>query len=293
MPGYFENFPIIRYANTFSRKITSRSVFTEESLKERYNFYPYELKGDIRPDLLSYFYYNSSFYDWSVMISNSVIDPYYDWYLSNQQLVSVIEKKYGSLADATTKIKHWEVNWYGDDSTITMSQYNSLVTDLSAKVDQKKYWMPVVGDNNKITGYKRKPLDLTIKTNKVIELNTTFTSGNTFTQQEKIYQTSGSTISASAFVESSNSTVTLIKNISGTFSNTLSVTGEESNSTATFTNANLIFQTIPSLEEGYWRSVSFYDYEVSENEKRRTINVIDKRYIEEVQNSLQSVMTNE
>lgn len=293
MPGYFQFFPLVRYGNNYARNITSRVAVTEDTIKQRFNYYPYELKSEMRPDLLSHFYYDSSYYDWTIFASNSILDPYYQWYLNDENLTKLIESKYGSLASATTKIHHWEVNWLGDDTVLTVGQYNALTTNPSTNVDQKKYWSPIVGDNNSVIGYKRKKLDLIIKTNKIIELNPTFSSGNSFTQEEKLYQTSGSAISASGFVEYSNSSVVLLKNVSGTFSNTLPITGEESNSVATFSTLKNIALSIPESEASYWSSVTNFDYEISLNEQRRTINVINKNFVSDVQEIFERTISNE
>lgn len=290
MPGYFQHFPLVRYANTYARNITSRVALTEELIKERYNFYPYELKSELRPDLLSHYYYSSSYYDWSLFATNSIIDPYYQWYVNDENLIKLIESKYGSLSNATNKIHHWEVNWLGDDTVITVSQYNALTVNLSTKVNQKKYWSPIVGDNNSVIGYRRKRLELNVTTNKIIELDPTFSSGNSFTTDEKIYQTSGSVISASGFVEFSNSSIVLLKNVNGTFSNSSPVTGEESNSVASFTTLNVIANSIPDAEISYWSSVSNYDYEISSNERKRSINVVNSNDIDSVQNTFERLM---
>jgi hypothetical protein len=291
MPGYFQYFPLVRYANTYARNITSRVAITEETLKERYNFYPYELKTETRPDLLAHYYYDSSFYDWTLFATNTIIDPYYQWYLNDENLTKLTENKYGSLVSATSKIHHWEVNWLGDDSTLTQNQYNALTVNPLTGVNQKKYWVPISNDSN--IGYKRKRLEYTVKTNKIIEFNPTFTSGNSFNTDEKVFQTSGSVISAYGFVQHSNSSVILLNNINGTFSNSSPLVGEDSGSSATFTYSNTIATSIPESEISYWSSVSNYDYEIIENEKRRSINVVNNIHIDDVQNTFESIISNE
>lgn len=293
MPGYFQNFPLIRYSNTYSRNLLTRVVFQEDVLKQRYNYYPYEMKTNMRPDLLAHFYYDNSYYDWTIFASNSIIDPYYQWYLSDENLTKLIESKYGSIAKAISKIHHWEVNWVGDDRTLTINEFNSLTTNPTTKVDQKKYWAPIIGDQQSVIGYKRKQLELIVTTNKIVEFNTTFSSGNNFTVDEKVYQTSGSIVSASGLVQFSNSSILLLNNITGTFSNTYSLVGEDSSSVASYTTSNVISYSIPESEAQYWSPVTLYDHEISLNEKRRTVNVINKNFIGEIQSSFENIVNNE
>jgi hypothetical protein len=48
--------------------------------------------------------------------------------------------------------------------------------------------------------------------------------------------------------------------------------------------------TYDSLAEASRESISKYDYEVAENEKRRTIQILDKRYLDKVREEVQTVL---
>lgn len=293
MSGYFQNFPIVRYGNTYARNITARIAFNEEVVKQSYVYYPYEMQSEMRPDTVAHYYYNDSFSDWVFIVGNTIIDPYYQWYQSNENLNNSIDKKYGSVLSAATGIHHWKVNWLGDDRIITTSEYGALTVNFTTGENLKKYWVPLYNDQGMVTGYKRKALDVEVETNKVVSLDITFSSGNTFTTGERVYQSVGSTVTAYAFVKFSNTTTLTVKNVVGTLSNTYNVIGESSNSVASFTTANTIARSFPESESSYWSYVSNYDYEIEENEKRRTINVVDKRYITDVNNALREKLADE
>ena len=94
---YFDKFPIITYANNQARDITERVVFTDNTLKNPYVFYPYTIETYERPDQFANRYYDDSFYSWLLYLSNSVVDPYYEWYLQEEELSELIQKKYLSL----------------------------------------------------------------------------------------------------------------------------------------------------------------------------------------------------
>jgi len=288
MAGYFENFPLIRYGNTYARNITTRVGVTEETLRNAYAYYPYELKKELRPDSLAHFYYGDVLNNWIFFISNNIIDPYYQWYNTNEEINALIESKYGSLVKALQRIHHWEVNWIEDDRVISPSVYNSFVVNVSAGVDQKKYWVPIYDLNSFIVGYERKKVNYRVDTNRIISLNTTITSGNTFTIDERVIQSSGGIVSAAGFVDfkSTSNDQLVLKNISGTFSNTSLLIGEDSSTQASFTTLTTLSQSFPTQEAEYWSPISLYDYELDQNEQRRTINVIDKNFISEIESSL-------
>lgn len=68
-------------------------------------FYPYQIKYDETPDVVAYNYYDDVDLDWLVLLSNGIIDPYYDWPLSDHIFAKYIIKKYGSVNAARQGIK--------------------------------------------------------------------------------------------------------------------------------------------------------------------------------------------
>jgi hypothetical protein len=291
MASYFENFPIVRYGNTYARDITSRVGITKEVLKNQYVFYPYEIKNNMRADSLAQFYYDDVLNNWIFYIANDIVDPYYQWYNSTEELNRLIETKYGSLSNALRQIHHWEVNWLGDEREISPSVYNSFIVNVNTGVDQKKYWTPIFDTSGFVVSYKRKKFDLQVSVNQLVSLDTTITAGNSFFNEERVIQTSGSVVVASGFVnyKAEDNDSLVLKNITGNFSNASIIVGEDSNTQASFTTIKVLSRSFPAQESEYWSPVSFYDYEIGENEKRRTINVIDNKFTEQIEQNLISV----
>jgi hypothetical protein len=54
--------------------------------------------------MVAHNYYGSVDYAWLVMISNQMIDPYFDWVLSDEEFQEFIVKKYGSITAAQTLV---------------------------------------------------------------------------------------------------------------------------------------------------------------------------------------------
>ena len=88
---YFEKFPIVTYANNQAIDITERVIFTDNTLKNPYVFYTYDINHYERPDQFAYRYYGDQYYSWLLYLSNNITDPYYDWYIREDELNSLIK----------------------------------------------------------------------------------------------------------------------------------------------------------------------------------------------------------
>ena len=146
---YFDKFPLITYSNNIVVDITKRVTLLDRVSKNPYIFYPFDLSGSERADQFSNRYYDDSYKSWILYLSNNITDPYYEWYLSDDELNNLIEKKYGSIVDAQQKIKYYRNDWENQDP-ISVSAYDSL------SENRKKYWNPEYLNGNKIINYVRK-----------------------------------------------------------------------------------------------------------------------------------------
>lgn len=276
----------MQYANSYCRNIITRSAIARNVKDSIGVFYPYQVSEGQRPDVLSHLYYKKSSLEWLVFYANDIIDPYYDWYLTEEQLRDAIADKYGSLSYAQTRTKHYEVNWIGDDTRITISAYNTLSSNTTANV--KQYWQPLLNEYGTTTAYQRKPLDMYVNTNKVITLAVQNTSS--FTANEKVYQQTGSTITAYGTLELANTTHLTLKHVYGSFTTPKVVVGSDTGAQTITTTVTTLHQNIPDAEAIYWTPVSYYDYEVQQNERRKVLRIIDSAYAEMAENNLKQLM---
>ena len=90
MQRYFENFPKIQYSNNSVLDITKRVTILNSVSSNPYAFYPYELEVHERPDQFSGRYYQDPFQSWLLYLSNKIVDPYYEWYLSDDEFNNFI-----------------------------------------------------------------------------------------------------------------------------------------------------------------------------------------------------------
>jgi hypothetical protein len=227
-------------------------------------FYTYESRDGERPDAISYNYYNDSDYIWLIALANKVIDPYYDFAISESNVIKSLINQYGSIANAGSTILYFENNYATDPSDISVSNYENLTPKL------KKYWAPVLGENYGIISYIRKKEDWSVATNKTIQL--TLSTAITFKVNEKILQ-NGEIV---ATVVYSKGKALIVHHVTTVVAG--SITGETSGVTATVSDINLISQTISDEEIIYWSAVTAYDEAIRINDKKKSISLLDNRF---------------
>jgi hypothetical protein len=67
-------------------------------------FYPYTIRDGERADAIAFDYYDNTDYTWLIYIVNNIIDPYYDWPLTETNFDKFISKKYESSVGANDGI---------------------------------------------------------------------------------------------------------------------------------------------------------------------------------------------
>lgn len=160
---YFNTFSIIDYKGYRVRDILSRPKILELNRQNAY-LHPYTVKYGERPDMIASEYYGTPKFTWLIWLANDMTDPYYDWYLTNEDFDQSIIKKYGSLEEAKQKIKYYQNNWRYDDSIISVSAYVAL------PIIRKKYWSPILNNYNNIVSFQRKHVDWTLSETSFNEL---------------------------------------------------------------------------------------------------------------------------
>ena len=106
--GYFKDFPKIEYQGKIARNLISRPKIKDQILGNPNAFYDYVITNDLRPDQVSYLYYDDPHLVWLIFLANDIVDPYYQWPMTNSALNKFIADKYGSLPAAKAKILHYK-----------------------------------------------------------------------------------------------------------------------------------------------------------------------------------------
>lgn len=264
MSRYFTRFPLVDYNGVPAKNILARVDFTDQTKKDIYANFDYVLQeGTSRPDILSFNYYNSSQYDWLINLTNNIIDPYHDYYMSDNDFKNYINGKYGSIGVARSKILFYRNDWAPDESLIAESVYNNLQPNI------KKYWKPKLNNTNQIIGYERVKEDWIVSTNRIIQL-TVNTNISSFNEGDIIRQNDAEGTLVSKDVDAG---ILIVQHVSGSFT-------EE---TTGITNVVVLKENIPTTEEAFWSPVDAYDYEEEQNELKRYISLIKAGYLSDVE----------
>jgi hypothetical protein len=288
---YFEKFQTISYANTFARNITQRAVVLSSVYNNPVLYYPYDIEQGERPDNIADRYYKDQYKSWILHLTNNVIDPYHDWYLDQTTFELFITKKYGSLANATSKVKYYRNNWYSDTNKITVDAYQALDGTL------KPFYQPVYADPEfatRLLGYIRKQEDWKKTTNSIVQFTA---DGSDFINDEIVDVYNGTAPSASIIGSGQvcfrSTTVIRIQHTTGNVTQTPStfrLVGRESKTSKTYTTVTLLVNNIPGLQTNYWDPVYYYDYENEINERNKSIRVLDAQYSGQISKELKNLL---
>jgi hypothetical protein len=267
MAKFFEKFPTRKYNGVDCKLITTRTALSTETKRSYTAFYDVDVKNGDRPDTVSDQIYGDSYYDWLIYYANGIVDPYYQWCLDDESLEKTIEHKYGSLAEAKERIAFYRVK--SSDETITTSAYASLAQGV------KKYWTPVIDDANTALYYKRAELDHTINTNRICTLTGTVTETNVsnLLSGERVTQTTAGRVTASGQVLHVDAKIVTLGSVEGEFV-VGTVTGASSSISLQIGEVATTGYTLPEEERIYWEPVTFYEYEVEQNEQYRHIRAL-------------------
>lgn len=267
MSRYFSRFPLVDYNGSPAKNIMARVDFTDETKKNIYANFDYVIQeGTSRPDILSFNYYGSSQYDWLVYLTNNVVDPYHDYYISEPDFKNYIIGKYGSIDNARNKILHYRNDWAPDESLISESVYENLQPNI------KKYWKPKLNTTSQIIGYERVREDWIVSTNRIVEVTVTFDISE-FEENDIIQQAS---VDAQGILVSKDNdkNILIVQHVTGEF---------EASDSEGVVSANVLKENIPLTEETFWAPVSAYEYEEEQNELKKYISMIKSGYLSDVE----------
>jgi hypothetical protein len=271
---YFKNFNTIQYGNSTSNvaivDITERIVTLQNTENNPYIFYPLDITNGARADQIAYTNYEDAYASWILYLSNDIVDPYYEWYLTQDQFNNFIETKYGSIANAMQRTIFWRNNWV-DQQSLSPTAYNSEIADNPERI---KYWTPNVGPTGTVINYTRTQTDWTVSTNQLVSY--TYTGNASFIVDELVNINGTGT----AQVVQSNSTTLIVQHtINNIATSNGYIYGNQSQSNVTITGFSYLANTLGPNEIIYWTPVSYYDYENEKNEGNRTIRVMQPQYV--------------
>lgn len=97
---YFEKFgrinykPDTQYSSQTVVNIFNSVIAQFEPVYNTFLYYYYDVIEGERPEDVAYKAYGDSSLNWIVILLNNVVNPYYDWVLTQQELESMVDDKY-------------------------------------------------------------------------------------------------------------------------------------------------------------------------------------------------------
>lgn len=287
---YFTRFPIIAYSNTDIRDLSRRVVLDNKIRNVPTVFYPYDIEHDQRSDMVAENYYKDPDLDWLIYLTNGIIDPYYGWYLTEEEFDKFIIKKYGGLDIAQQKIAYWTTNWMDNDINVTPGFFSRLI------VDQQKYYQPVWGPK-KIMAYKRREESWTTNTNKIMDVTVAnsdpFAIGDLIQSVDSLENIIGTGEVAGIIPPTDvDDGILQVQHVIDHWDDTVETVQLRNDETANSAVSEIteFYVNIADTEAVFWTPIYNYDMERETNEARKTIMLLDPSYVQPAARALTNLL---
>tara|TARA_Y100000593_G_scaffold8473_1_gene15624 strand:- start:1878 stop:2774 length:897 start_codon:yes stop_codon:yes gene_type:complete len=287
---FFDRFPVTLYdvekngTQHVVVDILKRVIFREELKNEASLFFDYIIKDGETPEIVAHRFLGDTKYHWIILLLNEIIDPYFQWPMSEQTLETYTEKKYPGQAI------------YLKSSSASISESGEVTddsTDLKFIKDEEVYII-----NNKGTRGLVKEWDPTYR-----KLVLYSTNGNFNINDTLIGKTSGSSAKITRLVDLNSQALHHFEDTSEDYlydkldplgtpplsgqQVAMGLTGPKGGayeSTAATWQNTILYSYINRLDESVTTHtvVTNQENERRNNEKNRTVKILRTEYIETV-----------
>lgn len=145
MALYFDRFPVVPYDIAGKRRtnyelmtnIFKRVGFVQRLLGNTSSYYEYIIKDFETPESLAEIVYGNPEAHWIILLTNNIVDPYYDWPMNSRAFDKYIAKKYGSISEAQITYHHHEKVITREESlsgTVTETRFRVNETELTVNL---------------------------------------------------------------------------------------------------------------------------------------------------------------
>jgi len=156
MANFFNFYPKIVKDNTLVTDIITRIALRSELADKLSLFYPYNLQDGDTPELIAFKYYKDPEKHWIVLLTNEIVDPFFDWPLNNFQFEKYLDEKYKSqgLLIGRTGSEYAKITNYGYKALITTSDsYSDSPHTEEFFIDETAFYDDYSGDDAYIFNY--------------------------------------------------------------------------------------------------------------------------------------------
>jgi len=288
MAKFFDQFPkrpydINReqYTNyVLATDILFRLGIIKETLENTTSYYEYTITEFDKPEILAEKLYGNPEAAWIILLANDMLDPQYDWPLDYRSFNNYLIAKYGSIANAQSTIHHYEKVITRKDIDTDAEITNRYIIDYNTKTDN---FITLTESSGTFTPgeavYQGSNLSNSTFSANVI----TWTAGNSRLQLANIV---GEILRYNTIYGDSsgaNGTVQSIDSPSVPYSYYLQLTEEPEITYINVANQRLV-QTVSR------NSITNYDYELDQNEAKRSIKLIKKEYYMQIMDEFENLI---
>ena len=261
MAFLFKAYPTVPYEVKKNNKkevmtdITKRFTLSILAQSDAVVFYDYYVKDSDTPDSVANKYYGDATMDWLLFVTNEMIDPLWDWPLTQRDLNVYVSNKYGNE------------NLISIDTSIGNDIYERAVGRLSGAVSSRGQLEDIAFD---VDGDGNISLQDTIDLQNLLQGNaetSQFVNGNLTAAYLVEYY--GASISGGNSVHHFEQIKAAAKNVNGKLV-------PEQKKIISYTDYN----TLPASQK---RIVTNKELEEEQNEERRTIKLVDKSLLRQIQ----------
>jgi hypothetical protein len=320
MPKYFRYFPEVTHSGFQVADVTKKVRFLDQLSGDPYLFLPYTVKEGDKPEDISYLYYGSVDYVWTIYLANNIIDPYQEWPMDQSRLDRYIEEKY-TYACAECAINSTNIfNVTKTEFIILLDAYDKNISTAEIPFYTERYARAydyiVAGINQTYLNtvltnfrnllfaesYSYDPrLVTSAQKTEIFNLTNDFVTDIYMTNAEggemdiptdlreiivripdkNILQEEFNVLNWTKLTTSSVRNILHYVNVDDP---------EYKISVETYNLSTGATPLVNGFVSSEWRAVRAYDYEFEENENRRQIFVVDRRYIDQVERELKSIL---
>ena len=124
----FEAFPRITYTlndgdtEQVVVDIFKRVIISKEFQENSAYFETYDVLHGETPEELSFRFYGTQSLHWLILMTNNIIDPRFEWPISEENLLKSVESKYGTKKDIFTKNRALNKNGYQVETFFVLTE---------------------------------------------------------------------------------------------------------------------------------------------------------------------------
>jgi hypothetical protein len=124
----FESFPRITYTlddgdtEQVVVDIFKRVILSKEFQENSAYFETYDVQHGETPEELSFRFYGTQSLHWLILMTNDVIDPRFEWPISEENLLKSVESKYGTKKDIFTQNRALNKNGYRVETFFVLTE---------------------------------------------------------------------------------------------------------------------------------------------------------------------------